>query len=70
MVISQGAMAAGGLAWGLSAAVAGTRFTLAAAAVLFALIAVALGRLFKSPREPLALQGEPLDLAAPLGNEP
>ena len=64
MVLSQGAMAAGGIGWGLSAATAGTRFTLTVAAVLFA-FAAGLGRLFRSPREPLALQGETLDLVEP-----
>jgi len=52
MVLSQGAMTLGAIAWGLSAQIAGTRLTLLAAAFLFCVTAVMLMLLFKIPREP------------------
>ena len=39
MVLSQGAMTLGAVVWGLSAEIAGTRFTLLGAAFLFCLTA-------------------------------
>jgi hypothetical protein len=39
IVLSQGAMTLGAIAWGLSAQIAGTRFTLLAAAFLFSVTA-------------------------------
>jgi MFS family permease len=42
MVLSQGAMTLGAIAWGLSAHIAGTRFTLLTAAFLFCVTAVSL----------------------------
>jgi predicted MFS family arabinose efflux permease len=53
MVLSQGAMTLGGIIWGLSAEMAGTQYTLLAAAFLF-FIAVAVSMLvFRVRREPL-----------------
>jgi MFS family permease len=51
MVLSQGAMTLGAIAWGLSAHVAGTRLTLLAAALLFCVTAVVFMLLFRIPRE-------------------
>ena len=51
MVLSQGAMTLGAIAWGLSAQVAGARLTLLAAAFLFCVTAVAL-MLLRISREP------------------
>jgi predicted MFS family arabinose efflux permease len=42
MVLSQGAMTLGAIVWGLSAHIAGTRFTLLTAAFLFCVTAVSL----------------------------
>ena len=52
MVLSQGAMTLGAIAWGLSAQIAGTRLTLLAAAFLFCVMTVVLMLLFSIPREP------------------
>jgi predicted MFS family arabinose efflux permease len=52
MVLSQGAMTLGAIAWGLSAHVAGTRLTLLAAAFLFCVTAGLLMLFFRIPREP------------------
>jgi predicted MFS family arabinose efflux permease len=52
MVLSQGAMTLGAIAWGLSAHIAGTRVALLAAAILFCVTAVVLMLLFRIPREP------------------
>jgi predicted MFS family arabinose efflux permease len=51
MVLSQGAMTLGAIAWGLSAHVAGTRLTLLGAALLFCVTAVVFMLLFRIPRE-------------------
>jgi len=51
MVLSQGAMTLGAIAWGLSAHIAGTRLTLLAAALLFCVTAVVFMLLFRIPRE-------------------
>jgi predicted MFS family arabinose efflux permease len=51
MVLSQGAMTLGAIAWGLSAQIAGTRLTLFAAAFLFCFTSLVLMLLFKIPRE-------------------
>jgi hypothetical protein len=51
MVLSQGAMTLGAIAWGLSAQIAGTRLTLFAAAFLFCFTSLGLMLLFKIPRE-------------------
>jgi MFS family permease len=58
MVTSQGAMAIGGIIWGFSGQIAGTRLTLLAAA--FLLIAVTVGwlLLFRPSRESLTVKGE------------
>jgi MFS family permease len=50
MVLSQGAMTIGGIAWGLSAEVAGTRLTLLTAAFLFSVTSVILILFFRVPR--------------------
>jgi MFS family permease len=50
MVLSQGAMTLGAIAWGLSAHIADTRFTLLAAAFLFCVIARPLTLLLRIPR--------------------
>jgi MFS family permease len=47
MVLSQGAMTLGAIAWGLSAHIAGTRVTLVAAAFLFCVTAVVMMLLFE-----------------------
>jgi MFS family permease len=52
MVLSQGTMTLGAIAWGLSAQIAGTRLTLLAAAFLFCVTAVVLMLLFRISREP------------------
>ena len=52
MVLSQGAMTLGAIAWGLSAHIVGTRLTLLAAAFLFCVTAVVLMLLFRIPRKP------------------
>jgi hypothetical protein len=52
MVLSQGAMTLGAIAWGLSAQIVGTRLTLLAAAFLFCVTAVVLMHFFKISREP------------------
>jgi predicted MFS family arabinose efflux permease len=49
MVLSQGAMTLGAVVWGLSAEIAGTRFTLLAAAFLFCVTAAALMLRFRIP---------------------
>lgn len=49
MVLSQGAMTLGAVVWGLSAEIAGTRFTLLAAAFLFCLTAAVLMLRFRIP---------------------
>lgn len=54
MVLSQGAMTLGGIVWGLSAEIAGTRTTLLVAALLLSLTAVGSILFFKSPRPSLA----------------
>jgi len=51
MVLSQGAMTLGAIAWGMSAQIAGTRSTLLAAAFLLCVTSVVLTLLFKIPRE-------------------
>jgi MFS family permease len=48
MVLSQGAMTLGAIAWGLSAHIAGTRVTLVAAAFLFCVTAVVMMLLFEN----------------------
>ena len=50
MVLSQGAMTLGAIVWGLSAEIAGTRFTLLAAAFLFCVTAAVLMLLSRVPR--------------------
>jgi MFS family permease len=50
MVLSQGAMTIGGIAWGLSAEVTGTRPTLLTAAFLFSVTSVILILFFRVPR--------------------
>jgi MFS family permease len=59
MVLSQGAMTLGAIVWGLSAEIAGTRFTLLAAAALFFIAVVVLMLLFRVSRQPLAMEGKP-----------
>jgi hypothetical protein len=56
MVIYQGTITLGAIAWGLSAQIAGTRLTLLAAAFLFCVTAVVLMLLFRISRE---LSGSP-----------
>jgi predicted MFS family arabinose efflux permease len=51
MVLSQGAMTLGAIAWGLSAHAAGTRWTLLAAALLFCVTAIVFMLLFRIPKE-------------------
>jgi hypothetical protein len=58
MVISQGAMALGGIVWGLSGQTAGTRPTLLRAAFLFFAIAVGSQLLFRRSPGSLALNGK------------
>jgi MFS family permease len=62
MVLSQGAMTLGGIVWGLSAEIAGTRLTLLAAAALFFIAAVVLRLLFRVSRQPLAADSKPVML--------
>jgi hypothetical protein len=50
MVLSQGAMTIGAIVWGLSAEIAGTRFTLLAAAFLFCVTAGSLMLLLRIPK--------------------
>ena len=50
MVLSQGAMTLGAIVWGLSAEIAGTRFTLLAAAFLFCVTAGLLMPRFRIPK--------------------
>ena len=63
MVLSQGAMTLGAIAWGLSAQIAGTRLTLLAAAFLFCVTAVVLTILFRISREPSGSPDETKALA-------
>jgi hypothetical protein len=63
MIISQGAMALGGIVWGLSGQIAGTQPALAGAAFLFLTITVG-QLLFRSSPDLLALRGK--DGAVPL----
>lgn len=58
MVTSQGAMAFGGLIWGLSGQIVGTRPILSAAAFLFFALTVGWLLLFRHSRESLPLKGE------------
>jgi hypothetical protein len=51
MVLSQGAMTVGGVVWGLSAEIAGTRVTLLAAAFLFSITIVGWTLLLRISRE-------------------
>jgi hypothetical protein len=51
MVLSQGAMTVGGVVWGLSAEIAGTRVTLLAAAFLFFITIVGWTLLLRISRE-------------------
>jgi Transmembrane secretion effector len=62
MVLSQGAMTLGAIVWGLSAEIAGTRFTLSAAATLFSIAAVVLTLLFRVSWQPSAAEGKPAKL--------
>ena len=60
MVLSQGAMTLGAIAWGMSAQIAGTRLTLLAAALLFCVTAVVSMLLFSIPESRRAHLAEQL----------
>jgi len=53
MVLSQGAMTLGGIIWGLSAEMAGTQYTLLAAAFLFSITVAVSMLVFRVRRQPL-----------------
>jgi hypothetical protein len=57
MVLSQGAMTVGGIAWGLTGEIAGTRPTLLAAAFLFSFAVVGWMLVFRIPRASLTIEG-------------
>jgi hypothetical protein len=59
MVTSQGAMGLGGLSWGLSGQITGTRPILLAAAFLFFAVTVGWLLLFRRSRESLPLKAAP-----------
>src|SRR5215469_9612863 len=58
MVLSQGATTLGAIAWGISAQIAGTRWTLFAAAFLFCVASVVMMLLFRIPRDQSASPDE------------
>ena len=58
MVLSQGATTLGAIAWGISAQIAGTRWTLFAAAFLFCVTSVVMMLLFRIPRDQSASPDE------------
>lgn len=56
MIVSQGAMAFGGIIWGFSGQIAGTRPTLLAAAFLLLAITAGALLLVRAPRKSLAVK--------------
>jgi MFS family permease len=69
MVLSQGAMAFGGIVWGLSAEIAGTRLTLLTAAFIFFVTVIILTLLLRFPRQPWTTDGKAPALVQLMGSK-
>jgi MFS family permease len=66
MIASQGAMASGGLIWGLSSQLVGTRPTLLVAAFLFFTVTVGCPLLFRASRKSLSIGDKGKNAIAPM----